>query len=476
VTSLAVALLALAALCGLAAAQRRTRRSAAQGETAQQARVQQLTDQNSRLTTLLERTVTRLQLLGDLHKELTERTLDLDALLGVMARRTAEVLGDAVGIYLPEGGQPPLRAFHAPALEPEGLVRELFEQVAPEGQPTVACLAVKQGRAVAFNDMEALFRELSVPAEQQALCRTIGVGAVLGVPLRSRVGAVIGAMLLIRRQQSPPYGQEEIDLAEQVAERAASAIDIARLYRARESFLALAAHELRTPCTALHAQAQLAIRKVDTLDGPQTRQVLQNMERQTSRLVRLINDLLDVSRVEASKLELRRERVSASAITFDLVERFAALSDRHLFVREDHAGNAQVMADPLRLDQVLSNLLTNALKYADAGEVRLTVRKAAREVVFTVRDRGPGIPREKQANLFDRFAQAEGGKRGGLGLGLYLSRELVQRMGGRIWLESDGIPGEGTAVHVALPEAGAEGGEAASAGPSGLSPSAPPPR
>lgn len=237
--------------------------------------------------------------------------------------------------------------------------------------------------------------------------------------------------------------------------------------RSHESFLALAAHELRTPCTALHAQAQLALRKLDGMDAAQTQQVLVSMERQTARLARLINDLLDVSRLETSKLELRREVVSASAVTADLVERFTALSDRHLFVRDDHSANARVLVDPIRLDQVLSNLLANAVKFSEQGEVRLSVRRAANEVVFSVLDRGPGIPKAKQAGLFDRFAQAEDGKRGGLGLGLYLSRELVQRMGGRIWLESDGVPGQGTAVHVALPEV---------AGPGTVSPSGPPPR
>jgi signal transduction histidine kinase len=411
-----------------------------------------LAHQNAEMSQLLERTVDRLQLLSQIHRELTERTLDLDGLLDAMAKRTAEVVGDAVGIYLPEANQPALRAFQARSEALLERARQLFAGPVGADDSTLVRMVVRKAESAVFNDLSAMFEALGTSPERRTLCEGTGLRSAMAVPLRSRSGAVIGAMLLMRQQSSPAYRQEDMELCEQVAERAASAIDNARLYRAREAFLALAAHELRTPTTALRAQAQLAVRRLDTMDAEKTRGVLMNVERQTARLVRLVNDLLDVSRIEAAKLILRREAVNASALAGELVERFSAISNRHLFVRED-SGGAYVLADPIRLDQVISNLLSNAVKFSDQGEIRLSVVPRGNEVVLTVTDHGPGIPKDKQTHLFERFSQVEGGRRGGLGLGLYLSRELVSRMGGRIWFESDGQAEAGTSFHVALPAA-----------------------
>jgi len=414
-----------------------------------------LAAQNAELSGLLWKTVDRLQILASVDRAFSERTLDLDGLLQALATRACDSVGEVVGVYLVEEHQPALRAFEArdPELRPK--VQTLLESEPHYQLPTLPRLALESGRTRTVEDLAATTAQLGTPREQALLAA--GVAPLkhgLLVPIKARTGEGVGAVWLLRGAKRGPYTQDELELTEQVVDRAALAIDNARLYRARETFLGLAAHELRTPTTALRAQAQLLLRRLETLPPHRVRKGLETIERQTGRLARLINDLLDVTRIEASKLELREERTDGGALATELVERFEQLTGRKCF-RRDGEPHGWVSVDPVRLDQVLSNLLTNAVKFCEEGDILLAVQRRAGEVVFSVVDHGPGIAKEKQALLFERFSQVgnDTDRRGGLGLGLYLSRELVLRMGGRIWVESEGIPGLPTAFHVSFPEA-----------------------
>lgn len=249
----------------------------------------------------------------------------------------------------------------------------------------------------------------------------------------------------------------------------------------KDEFIALAAHELKTPMAAVKGYADMLLRQ--SLRDEQARladwqtEALDTIDQATSRLVELTNDLLDVTKIQAGRMELHPEPHDLVALARRIARRFQVTTDRHKFVivvadaahdGENHdeahdeahdAANdeAYVVAcvDVPRTEQILGNLLSNAIKYSpQGGTITLTIRAdASRDVAeLCVRDQGIGIPEAQQARLFHRFVRASNARERGIsgtGLGLYLCRELVELQGGRIWFTS--AEGQGTTVYVTLP-------------------------
>ena len=214
----------------------------------------------------------------------------------------------------------------------------------------------------------------------------------------------------------------------------------------REEFLATAAHELKTPLAVVKAYAQLMSRR-----GQGDAAALEAIDRQVNRLSRIVQQLLDMSRLRSGSSELRRERFDLGDIADDVAQRMRALTTDPLRVARD--GPTPVQADPDRISQVLFNLVENAIRFSPlGGEVEVTVRPRGADALVSVRDHGVGIPRERQERIFERFYRAHAGTPedyGGLGLGLDVSREIVARHGGRIWFES--APGQGSTFFFSLP-------------------------
>ncbi|MDP9372425.1 MAG: PAS domain-containing sensor histidine kinase [Chloroflexota bacterium] len=233
--------------------------------------------------------------------------------------------------------------------------------------------------------------------------------------------------------------------------------------RARDRLLSVASHELKTPLTSIKGFAQLLQRDLARPEGRVTdrgRHHLAALLHQLDRLTGLVNELLDVTRLEADELELRRERCDLVALAAEAVEhanlRLAATRAGHARPRVAlDTSQASLVGhwDPGRLDQALTNLLDNAIKFSPAGgRVRVAVREGAGWAQLTVADEGIGIPVAELANLFKPFARAgnvTGQGYSGFGLGLYIARRIVERHGGRIWAES--VEGRGSAFHLRLP-------------------------
>ncbi len=239
----------------------------------------------------------------------------------------------------------------------------------------------------------------------------------------------------------------------------------------RDQFLSLASHELRTPLTPLKATVQtlrlLLQRSGGQLDPQRVALMLDRADRQTDRLRTLVTDMLDTSRIQAGRFVLQPGPVDLAAMVVDVVERHKA-AHPHIAERlvvELPEGPVEGLWDGPRLEQVVVNLLENAVSYSPAGgPVRLTVESEAERVRFSVRDSGIGIPAESVAHLFEPFYRAPNAAEkhfGGLGLGLHICREIVERHGGRIWAESGG-PGEGSRFIIELPRRAAVAGEASS--------------
>jgi len=222
----------------------------------------------------------------------------------------------------------------------------------------------------------------------------------------------------------------------------------------REEYISLISHDLRNPLTIIlgHAQVlQRALRKAG-MEGREERSA-EAIVTTAWRVNAMIKDLVDSARLESGKLQLQVQPVEIDSFVSSLLERFRAVKDFQRTRLEMPSGLPLVMADPDRLERILANLLTNALKYSPPEkEVLLRAERRNSEVVVSVTDQGFGIPAEDLPNIFDRFYRATGAQRAeGLGLGLYITRMLVEAHGGRIWVESE--VGRGTTFYFSLPMA-----------------------
>ena len=265
-------------------------------------------------------------------------------------------------------------------------------------------------------------------------------------PIKERGGTTTGAILVFRNiTERKRLEQELVRRMEQLAEA-----DVRK-----DQFLAMLAHELRNPMAAISNAVQLA-----ALGGAhdQIEWCMDVINRQVKHLARLIDDLLDVARVTQGKIRLRKERLDVAQILHSAIE-----SARPLIESRQHKLSVAIMpetlpaeADPVRLEQIVTNLLTNAAKYTqNGGEIFLSAGWEDESIVITVRDTGMGIPPEQISQMFELFAQGDRSlarSEGGLGIGLTLARSLAEMHGGRLSATSDGL-GKGSEFVVRLPAA-----------------------
>jgi signal transduction histidine kinase len=302
------------------------------------------------------------------------------------------------------------------------------------------------------------------------ILRQKGVKSLLGVPLivEGRVLGVLHVGTLYTRH----FTDEDVRFLQIAADRAALAIEHARLYEAadrarraaeaagqqvrlRDEFLSVAAHELRTPITGMRTASQVILRPL--LRGEEiTRERLMRMatviDQESDKLARLVTQLLDLSRLEGGKLGLQRTPTDVVALVRAVVDRVQAQA-WNVTIQVEAEAPLLALVDPLRIEQVLTNLLDNAVKFGpEGGEITVTCTRPTVEVVqIVVQDQGIGLDPSEQERIFERFYQVSADERTtGLGLGLYISREIVQSHGGRIWAESP--PDGGARFVVELPD------------------------
>ena len=222
---------------------------------------------------------------------------------------------------------------------------------------------------------------------------------------------------------------------------------------AKDVFLADVIHELKTPLAAAKAQAQLALHQVgEQRTDAGTARALRLISQQIDRLNRLVGDLLEASRLEAGTLEIEPTEFDLSALLEDMRSRMQPLGERHP-IRVTAPERLSIFADKGRMEQVLSNLLSNAIRYSpEGGAIEINAHENRDSIQLSISDHGLGIPREHQPLIFERFGRAHGTVFGGLGLGLAISKGIIERHGGKIWFVSTGKPGEGSVFHIQLPK------------------------
>jgi signal transduction histidine kinase len=327
---------------------------------------------------------------------------------------------------------------------------------AVESHPLLATL--RSGQSSLYRDLD----ELDTSLDQDALTalRALGIHSLLLVPLEAR-GRVLGAITCFGLATRAVYSPIEQALAEELGRRCGLAIDNARLHaeaqratHLRDEFLSVAAHELKTPMTTLRGYAQLLGRSLGEGQLPPLgllQRGIDAIDWQSEKLVKLTEQLLDVSRIEAGKLQLRQQPADLVEVVRGIVQSVQGTTQKHtLTLTAPETCLATV--DAMRLEQVVANLVGNAVKYSPNGgaiEITLGTPDPTR-IELVVQDWGLGIPADRRENLFDRFYQAHGeGNFGGLGLGLYVSRQIVELHGGTI--EADFPDSGGSRFVVSLP-------------------------
>lgn len=278
----------------------------------------------------------------------------------------------------------------------------------------------------------------------------------------------------VEEEEDDELGELARGFNEMAARTGATQAELREAVRAREEFLSVASHELRTPLTPLKGFASLTLQRLEQSEGPVDRdwllKAMRSMSRQTDRLARLVDDLLDTARIQSGRFDLHCKPVDLMPVVHEVLERFEVRGSEGLrFHLEAPVGPLEGVWDAARLDQVITNLLSNAVRYSpQGGTVSISFAVNPSQVELRVKDQGIGIPAESLQRLFQPFSRASNATSrhfGGLGLGLFICREIVERHGGSIWAESGGAQ-QGSCFHVSLPR---------HAPPSALPPPPPPP-
>jgi signal transduction histidine kinase len=223
--------------------------------------------------------------------------------------------------------------------------------------------------------------------------------------------------------------------------------------KARDEFISIASHELRTPLTSLKLQMSFGTKQLEQgkLDPANTKEIFKRSGQGLERLSRMIDDMWDWSKLTHGKFSIETERADLSQIVADILQRFSLeLSEKGIPLTSRLEPETFAQVDPFRLDQIVSNLITNAIKYGGKSPIHVEVTKAQSRVRISVVDNGPGISPKDQERLFDRFERASAPNTiRGMGLGLYITKQITELHHGRIWVESS--PGQGAKFIVELP-------------------------
>jgi len=400
-----------------------------------------------------------------LASEVLSSSLDKGEILGSLASLSVPTLGDwcAVDVATPEGEVRRLAMVH---LQPERVAQAsafLAKYPVTLQDSGGVGKVLRTGTTEFVHDVTDELIDRTVPdPEHRRDLRALGIRSLISVPLISR-GKTLAALTLVYADSQRRYTEADVRLAEDLARRAATSLDNGLLYqeaqgaiRARDSFLSIASHELNTPLTSLNLNVQALQRTLQrAASGALSQELvhakLQSVQRQIRRLGNLIHELLDISRITAGKLRLEPEEVDLAVLARDLALRFSddlirAGGELRLETPEAVVG----IWDRLRLEQILQNLLSNAIKYGGGLPIEVEVRSDAERALIVVRDQGIGISTEDQARLFQRFERLASERHySGFGLGLWIVRQILDAMGGRIHVQSE--PGQGSVFTVELP-------------------------
>jgi len=409
----------------------------------------------------LARSVEELRVLGEVSQAVNS-TLDLETVLATIVAKAVQLSHTEAGvIYVFDEKDQAFRVRATHGLSDE-LIAALREQQL--GTSDAIRQATRDGRPQETTDIGD-----EPPSPIREIAMRAGLRARLVVPLVG-TGRVVGA-LVIRRKQPGKFPTSTVELLQTFAAQSVLAIQNARLFREIEDksrqlqmasenksqFVSSMSHELRTPLNAIIGLTEMMVTNAPRFGTEKALEPLQRVNRAGTHLLGLINQVLDLSKIEAGKLELNPQTVQLAPLIDEVVgtARQLAEQNKNRLVVEATDDLGSLATDPMRLRQVLFNLLSNACKFTKEGEIKLRARRVAdgRDwIELAVADSGIGMTPEQQAKLFEEFSQADkttAQRFGGTGLGLAITRKLARMMGGDVTVTSE--PGKGSVFTVRLP-------------------------
>jgi signal transduction histidine kinase len=399
-------------------------------------------------------------------KVISRSTFDLQLVLNTLTESAARLCeAEAAGVAIAHEKNGTHR--YATAYGFPAAVGDYFKSVAfPPGPGSIVGRTLLEGRVVHVHDIENDPEYIMTEARQK-----VGGRTVLGVPLL-REGNCIGVIMLLRRSVRP-FTDRQIELVNTFADQAVIAIQNVRLFdeiqdknrqlqfasENKSQFVSSMSHELRTPLNAIIGLTEMMVTNAARFGTEKALEPLQRVNRAGTHLLGLINQVLDLSKIEAGKLELNPQTVQLTPLIEEVVgtARQLAEQNKNRLIVEVQENLGTMAVDPMRLRQILFNLLSNACKFTKEGEVKLTARRFADEgnwIEVAVADSGIGMTPEQQGKLFEEFAQADkttAQRFGGTGLGLAITRKLARLMGGDVTVASE--LGKGSVFTVRLPVA-----------------------
>lgn len=361
-------------------------------------------------------------------------------------------------------------------IEPEkiALVQALFEQYKDRASSTHGLQRLLESSKPELISVvsDDVLQTVADNSELITIVNTLGLKSYMGVPLIAR-GRTIGAITFSSTHPHRYYTVDDVVFAQELARHIALALDNARLYQEaqaeiaerkqaeaqlraseerKDAFISMASHELKTPVTSLKGFTNVLQRRLSKQGDEQSLVYLAKIDRQVNKLTKLINDLLDVSKMQTGKLTYQEESVDLTALVQEIVENIQGTTPTHTLDLKK-SDNVSIIGDRDRLGQVVINLLTNAIKYSpNAHKVLVCVEQEEGNALVTVQDFGIGIAEAYHDKIFEQFYQINDPEEKtypGLGIGLHISNEIVKRHGGRMWVESS--KGKGSTFRFTLP-------------------------
>lgn len=403
----------------------------------------------------------KLEFLSEASKILAS-SLDYNVTLAIIAKLAVDKFADFCMIdLLDEHGKLIRVASQMADPKLQKLAQRMFDFPSDPKNKDAIYETVRTGNPILIEKItEKWLRQASRIPEERTIIKHLGLHSFIFAPLKSR-DKTIGVITLVSNDPKISYNDADLLLAEEMASRAGIAVDKAKLFKeaqdaikSRDEFLSIASHELKTPLTSILLNLQLALEKIKNATNQKAN--MEDVERlieinisQSKRLSKLINDLLNTSVISSGRLKIETEPVILGDLILETIERLKVQIKKTKIKTKIH-GKIVGEWDRIRIEQVLINLISNALKYGRGKPITIEAGRVSDKAVITVSDQGIGIELSDQPHVFDLFTRAvDPNDYKGLGIGLFIARQIVEAHGGSLSLESK--LNRGTTFTIELP-------------------------